>query len=256
MQISYRATAFSLFSETLASLRETLLLLPSWPEHRKNSWIKARSWLNHEVNKEPDWIRWAREIQAIAQTGLHFTEIVYDRERYERLREIAIEMFANHSDATESFVRASFAAQTGYATPKVDVRGVVLKESQLLLVRESSDGLWTLPGGWADVNDSPSEAVVREVKEESGFLTRATRLLALFDRSKHAHQPPFPFHVYKLFIACELLGGRAQASSETSEVRFFDPDHLPPLSIGRVTPEQIAICIRRWNDPHSPTLFD
>jgi ADP-ribose pyrophosphatase YjhB (NUDIX family) len=208
------------------------------------------------VNKEPDWIRWAREIQAIAQTGLHFSESVYDRERYERLRDIAAAMFASRSDATESVIRATFAAQTGYATPKVDVRGVVLKDSQILLVRESSDGLWTLPGGWADVNDSPSEAVVREIREESGFLTRATRLIALFDRSKHAHQPPLPFHVYKVFIACELLGGSAQTSNETSEVGFFDPDRLPPLSIGRVTPDQIAICIGGWNDPHSPTLFD
>ena len=208
------------------------------------------------MNKEPDWILWAREIQAIAQTGLHFSESVYDRERYERLREIAVAMFANRSDATESVIRASFAAQTGYATPKVDVRGVVLKDNQLLLVRESSDGFWTLPGGWADVNDSPSEAVVREIREESGFVTRATRLIALFDRSKHAHQPPFPFHVYKLFIACELLGGSAQTSNETSAVGFFDPDHLPALSIGRVTPDQIAICIRGWNDPHRPTLFD
>jgi ADP-ribose pyrophosphatase YjhB (NUDIX family) len=208
------------------------------------------------VNKEPDWIRWAREIQAIAQTGLHFSGGSYDRERYERLRDIAVEMFVNRSDATESSIRASFAAQTGYATPKVDVRGVVLKDRQILLVRESSDGLWTLPGGWADVNDSPSEAVVREVREESGFVTRAARLIALFDRSKHAHQPPSPFHVYKLFIACELLGGSAQPSSETSEVGFFDPNHLPPLSMGRVTPDQIAICVRAWDDPRSPTLFD
>lgn len=208
------------------------------------------------MNKEPEWIRWAREIQAIAQTGLHFSESVYDRERYERLQDIAVAMFANRSDATESVIRATFAAQTGYATPKVDVRGVVLKDSQILLVRESSDGLWTLPGGWADVNDSPSEAVVREIREESGFVTRATGLIALFDRSKHAHQPPLPFHVYKLFIACELLSGSAQTSNETSEVGFFDPDRLPPLSIGRVTPDQIAICVRGWNDPHSPTLFD
>jgi ADP-ribose pyrophosphatase YjhB (NUDIX family) len=208
------------------------------------------------VNEEPNWIRWAREIQAIAQTGLHFSENSYDRERYERLREIAVEMFANGSDATESFIRASFVNQTGYATPKVDVRGVVLKEGQILLVRETSDGLWTLPGGWADVTDSPSEAVVREIREESGFLTRATRLIALFDRSKHGHEPPLPFHVYKLFIACELVGGNAQTSAETSEVGFFDPDQLPPLSIGRVTPDQIGICVRKWYDTQSPALFD
>jgi ADP-ribose pyrophosphatase YjhB (NUDIX family) len=208
------------------------------------------------VNEESDWIRWAREIQAIAQTGLHFSESFYDRERYERLRTIAVEMFASRSDAAESFIRASFEAQSGYATPKIDVRGVVLKDNQLLLVRESSDGLWTLPGGWADVNNSPSEAVVREVREESGFVTRATRLIALFDRSKHRHEPQFPFHVYKLFIACELLGGNAQTSAETSEVGFFDPNRLPPLSIARVTPDQIAICLRALNGPSSPTLFD
>jgi ADP-ribose pyrophosphatase YjhB (NUDIX family) len=208
------------------------------------------------VNQESHWIRWAREIQAIAQTGLHFGESVYDRERYERLRAIAVEMFAVRSDVSESFIRAAFEAQSGYATPKVDVRGVVLKEDQLLLVRESSDGLWTLPGGWADVNNSPSEAVVREVREESGFLTRATRLIALFDRAKHEHEPQFAFHVYKLFIACELMGGSAETSAETSEVGFFDPDHLPPLSIGRVTPGQIAVCLRALKDPSSPTLFD
>jgi ADP-ribose pyrophosphatase YjhB (NUDIX family) len=208
------------------------------------------------VNKEPDWIRWAREIQAIAQTGLHFSESTYDRERYERLQAIAVEMFTSGSDATESFIRASFADQSGYATPKVDVRGVVLKEGQLLLVRETSDGLWTLPGGWADVNNSPSEAVVREVREESGFVTQATRLIALFDRSKHGHTPPFPFHVYKLFIACELLSGSARTSAETSEVGFFDPNNLPPLSLSRVTPEQITLCLRSLRDPQSPVLFD
>jgi ADP-ribose pyrophosphatase YjhB (NUDIX family) len=138
----------------------------------------------------------------------------------------------------------------------VDVRGIVLKDGELLLVRESSDGLWTLPGGWADVNNSPSEAVVREIREESGFRTRATRLIALFDRSKHPHQPQFPFHVYKLFIACELVGGSAQTSAETSEVGFFDPGRLPPLSTERVTPDQIAICLSALKDPRSPTLFD
>jgi ADP-ribose pyrophosphatase YjhB (NUDIX family) len=212
--------------------------------------------LNQGVNGESDWIRWAREIQGIAQTGLHFTESIYDRERYQRLQAIAVEMFARRSDATESFIRAAFEAQSGYATPKVDVRGIVVRDRQLLLVREQSDGLWTLPGGWADVNNSPSEAVVREVREESGFLTRAARLIALFDRSKHQHEPQFAFHVYKLFIACELVGGTAQTSAETSEVAFFDPDDLPPLSITRVTPDQIALCLRALKDPASPVLFD
>src|SRR5260221_7480256 len=118
------------------------------------------------MNEEPDWIRWAREIQAIAQTGLNFSDSVYDRERYERLRDIAVEMFANGSDATKSSIRGSFAAQTGYATPKVDVRGVVIRDGQILFVRVISDGLWTLLVVWADVNNSHPEVIVRKIRKE------------------------------------------------------------------------------------------
>src|SRR3954471_16706679 len=118
---------------------------------------------------EPRWLRWAREVQAIAQTGLHFAESAYDRERYEKLSKLASEVFAEHTNLFEPAVRAIFDQQEGYATPKVDVRGVVFQGDKILLVRERSDGLWTLPGGWADVNDSPSEAVEREILEESGF---------------------------------------------------------------------------------------
>src|SRR5690349_9319910 len=167
---------------------------------------------------ETRWLQWARQIQAIAQTGLHFAESAYDRERYEQLRELAIEVFAEYSDRSGPEVRAIFDQQKGYATPKVDVRGVVFRDDKVLLVRERSDGLWTLPGGWADVNDSPSEAVEREILEESGFKAKAKRLLALYDRAKHPHQPPFAFHVYKIFVECELLGGSAIVSYETTAV--------------------------------------
>ena len=126
---------------------------------------------------EPQWIRWARELQALAQTGSHFATSDYDRERYHRISEIAAEIFAKQGDIEGSKIRTIFAAQSGYATPKVDVRAAVFRDRKVLLVQERSDGLWTLPGGWADVNDSPSEAVEKEVVQESGFKVRAqTRL--------------------------------------------------------------------------------
>ncbi|MBV9489589.1 MAG: NUDIX hydrolase [Verrucomicrobia bacterium] len=208
------------------------------------------------MRAEPTWLTWAREVQAIAQIGLHFTESPYDRERYERLRELAIEVFARYSDLPEPAVRATFEQQQGYATPKVDVRGVVFRGDKILLVQERSDGLWTLPGGWADVNDSPSEAVEREILEESGFTAKPKRLLALYDRGKHPHQPPFAFHVYKIFIECELLGGSARTSYETTAVDFFAETELPPLSESRVLAAQIKRCFALRLDPQAPPYFD
>jgi ADP-ribose pyrophosphatase YjhB (NUDIX family) len=208
------------------------------------------------MSQEPKWVGWARELQAIAQTGLHFCESVYDRERYRRILEIATEIFAEYSGESPEIIRTVFANQTGYATPKVDVRGVVFREGKLLFVRERSDGLWTLPGGWADVNDSPSEAVEREIAEESGFLTKAERMLAVFDRAKHDHHPPFPFHVYKLFILCRMHGGEAATALETSGVEFFAEDDIPPLSTSRVTDAQIRFCFDCLNSPAAPCRFD
>ena len=205
---------------------------------------------------EPKWVGWARELQAIAQTGLHFAESQYDRERYERIRRLSAEIFSEFSGQPVDVINRLFENQTGYATPKVDVRGVVFRDTKILLVQEKADGLWTLPGGWADVNDAPSEAVEREILEESGFKTRAERLLAVFDRSRHAHEPPFPYHVYKLFIRCRLEGGQAATTLETSAADFFAEYEIPPLSISRVTPEQIQFCFEMQEKPDAPSRFD
>ena len=126
------------------------------------------------------------------------------------------------------------------------------ENGKLLLVQERTDGLWTLPGGWADVNDSPSEAVEREIVEESGFQAKAERMLAVFDRAKHPHEPPFPFHVYKLFILCRLEGGEARTTLETTGVEFFGENEIPPLSISRVTREQIQFCFEAQKIPPAP----
>jgi ADP-ribose pyrophosphatase YjhB (NUDIX family) len=205
---------------------------------------------------EPAWVGWARKLQAIAQTGLHFSESEYDLERYRKILEISTEIFTSYSGESPALIRGLFENQTGYATPKVDVRGVVFRDDKLLMVQERSDGLWTLPGGWADVNDSPSEAVEREILEESGFRVKAERMIAVFDRAKQGNPPPFPFHVYKLFIACRLLEGEATTSMETTAVEFVGEHEIPPLSLTRNTRAQIQFCFDARKNPDHPCQFD
>ncbi len=204
----------------------------------------------------PPWLDWSRKLQAIAQNGLLFTENPYDRERYESIRRIAAQIMSAGSGEPLETVSGIFTAQTGYATPKVDVRGAVFRDNEILLVREAQDGLWTLPGGWADPNESPSEAVTREISEETGFTTRALKLLAIFDRAKHCHVPLHPFYVYKLFIHCEIESGAPRPSLETLEVAFFPEDGIPELSLARVTPAQIARCFQHLRHPEWPADFD
>lgn len=173
------------------------------------------------------------------------------------MRRIAAEMMAVAYGAPLQAIADLFALETGYATPKVDVRGVVFRQHRILLVRELvDDGRWTLPGGWADVNDSPSQAVEREVREESGFETRAVKLLAVYDRSRHPHLPPSPYHIYKLFFRCEIIGGAAAPSPETGGAAFFPEGEIPELSLARVTPQQIARMFKHERHPDWPTDFD
>jgi len=204
---------------------------------------------------DPQWLEWAKRLQAAAQNGLAYNPDPFNLERYEAVRRVAAEMMAAHSDAVADRIGDLFAGQVGHATPKVDVRGVVFREHQVLLVKERVDGRWSLPGGWADVYDSPSEATVREIWEESGYRTRATKVLAVYDRSKQGH-PPFPFHTYKIFFLCELLGGTPTSSIETDDVGFFDEHDLPELSVGRVTQAQIGRFFAHYRDPTLPTDFD
>lgn len=206
---------------------------------------------------EPQWIEWAKALRAIAQTGLHFCESEYDAERYRQIQEIAADIFANHTNTKKEVIVDLFSQEYGYATPKVDVRGAVFKESKILLVREVlDDHRWTLPGGWADVNETPTEAVTREVFEESGFETRAAKLLAVYDRTKQNHRPPMPYHVYKMFFLCEIVGGGAKSSYETSEVGFFAEDNIPELSISRVLPHQIQRFFEHYRNSNLPTDLD
>jgi ADP-ribose pyrophosphatase YjhB (NUDIX family) len=205
---------------------------------------------------EPNWLRWAKQLAALAQDGLTYCDNAYGIERYEQIRNVAAEMTATGFDLDKKSVLGLLSREEGYATPKVDVRGVAFRDDKVLLVREKLDGGWTLPGGWADPWQSPSEAVVREVREESGFEVRVTKLAAVYDRSKHPHLPLMPFHIYKLLFLCEITGGQATESHETTGVDFFAEDNIPELSLSRTLPEQIARMFEHHRNPALPTDFD
>ncbi|WP_019585577.1 NUDIX hydrolase [Deinococcus apachensis] len=192
-----------------------------------------------------------RELQSLAQAGLTYTRDPYDRDRYERLLALTAELLAEQTGQSPGKVHELLRAEQGYLTPKVDVRAVVLNDrGEVLLTREKVDGLWSLPGGWADPGDSPREVAAREVREETGREVRATRLLALLDKGKHTH-PPDLWAVYKVFVACELLSdpGKHPRNTETLDSGWFSPDALPPLSLGRNLPEQVARMVELAQHP-------
>ncbi len=207
------------------------------------------------ASSEPEWVVWARRLRAIAQTGLAFGESEYDLDRYRQIERIADDIVATHTGIEHEEIRDFFVHDGGYATPQVDVRGAVFRDDRILLVRERLDGLWTLPGGYADVNDSPSEAIEREVLEESGYTVRATKLAMVYDKRLHDH-PPSPRHTYKLFFVCELLSGEATTSFETTAVEYFDLEILPELSTHRVTAGQIRRVFEHYRQPQLATDFD
>jgi ADP-ribose pyrophosphatase YjhB (NUDIX family) len=202
-------------------------------------------------------LQWARRVQAIAQNGLEFTRDPFDRDRFEQLQQLVTTILTSELEVTPGLLKGLWVGDEGYATPKVDVRGGVFDQGGVLLVRERSDGKWTLPGGWVDVGDAPSFAVEREIREESGYLAKAVKLAALFDKNNPAHgHPPGILHIYKLFFLCELTGGTATISNETDAVDFFPVISLPPLSTGRTTQSEIERLYQHHLNRGLPTDFD
>jgi len=203
----------------------------------------------------PRWLEWAREIQALAQTGYHYSENEYQRQRNQRLAEIAAEIVSEHTGLEASSLAETFQAQIGYATPRVDVRGAVFSGGKLLLVRERMDGGWTLPGGWADVGDVPSQAAEREVLEEAGFRVKARKVIGVYDANRGG--PLELFHAFKIMFLCDLIDGEARPSHETSEVAFFGLDEIPEILSGeRTQPRQIVDAFATLKDQNLPTIFD
>jgi ADP-ribose pyrophosphatase YjhB (NUDIX family) len=203
----------------------------------------------------PRWLDWAREIQALAQSGNAYAVNEYQRERYRRLAEIAAEIISEHAQIAWEPLAAAFHAQTGYATPRIDVRGAVFKEGKLLLVKERLDGGWTMPGGWVDVGDTPSGSAEREVWEEAGFRVKADRVIGVYDANRTGSLELF--HAFKIVFLCDLLAGEPRPSLETSEVAFFGPEEIPGQFSGtRTAARHVRDAFAALADPYRPTVFD
>jgi len=207
--------------------------------------------MDHQTSK---WLGWAREIFSLSQSGLTYSGNQYDIERYKRLQEITAEMISCQSEMAKESVLESFSMQAGYITPKVDVRGAVVQDGKILLIQEREDGRWAMPGGWADLGNSPASVAEREVWEESGYRVKAEKVVAVIDANR---VEPFEFyHAYKIIFLCRLLDGESRTSHETLAVEFFDPNHLPPLSMYRTNEDMLKEVFAHIENPNRPAAFD
>lgn len=203
----------------------------------------------------PKWLAIAREIQQLSQTGSAFAVTDYEKDRYKRLTEITAEIIEHHTILEKESLVKILMEQPGYATPKIDVRAAVVKDGKILLVQESTDNCWAMPGGWADVGDVPSEVASRECKEESGFDVKPIKVIGVYDANRVGGRLEF-FHAFKIIFLCELLGGKATPSEETLDVKFFDFYKLPSLSLNRTNEKHINEIKLHLENPERKTYFD
>lgn len=196
------------------------------------------------MERDQRWLKWAVELQSLAQAGLTYGRDAYDRERYERIREISAEILSHMSDLPMETVRDLFCGETGYQTPKIDTRAAVFQDGKILLVQEN-DGRWSLPGGWCDVDVSVGENTVKEVREESGLEAAAERVIAVQDRAKH-NLPPYAYGVCKIFVLCSVTGGQFQENIETIGYGYFEENDLPELAEEKNNGEQIRMCFQAY----------
>lgn len=201
------------------------------------------------------WSKWATEIQSIAQAGLEYSKDKYDIERFHQLLDLSAEIVSEYTQVENKIVKEIFDKEDGYLTPKVDVRAAIIKDNKILLVKESIDGCYSMPGGWADVNLSVSENIIKESREEAGAEVIPKKVIAILDRNKH-NTPAHVFSIYKVFVLCELKNVSFQENTETEEYDFYDLNNLPILSEGRNTKEQIEMCFRAYENQNLETIFD
>ena len=202
-------------------------------------------------------IEWTREVKSIAQNGLTYCTDRFDKERYEQLQQLAAAMVSSQTTLTTAEALVALEADKWYDTPKIDVRGVIFQEDKILLVKEMEDNRWSLPGGWVDVNQSPSKAIIKEIQEEAGYNAKPVKLCAVYDKhnQQHGHPPQLP-HAFKMFFLCEINSECQRSDLETSEVAFFSEEELPPLSLNRVTTSQIRRMFEFLQNPDMLTDFD
>jgi ADP-ribose pyrophosphatase YjhB (NUDIX family) len=196
-----------------------------------------------------------REIQALVQTECHYAQDDFQRERCRKLMEIVAELVGQNTGIELPPLARAFKEQLGYATPKIDVRAAVFRDEKLLLVRERIDGGWTMPGGWADVGDTPSQAAEREAWEEAGFHVKARKLVGVYDANRL--NPMEFFHAFKVIFLCDILDGEARTSMETSDVKFFGIDEMPPNFSGeRTAARHVRDAFASLKNPDRPSVFD
>ena len=207
------------------------------------------------MNKNECWLQWAIELQSLAQAGLTYGKDVYDRERYERIREISAEIISHMSEIPTETVKHLFCNETGYQTPKLDTRAAIFKDDRILLVCENN-GKWSLPGGWCDVNVSVGENTVKEVKEEAGLDVAAERLIAVQDRAKH-NLPVYAYGICKVFVLCSVISGAFQPNIETTGFDYFAEDDLPDLATEKNNEKQVKMCFEAYRAGDQwKTIFD
>ncbi|WP_131040652.1 NUDIX hydrolase N-terminal domain-containing protein [Clostridioides difficile] len=200
------------------------------------------------------WLEWAIELQSIAQAGITYGKDIYDRERYERIREISAEIIAYKTDISTEKVRNLFCNESGYQTPKLDTRAAIFENGKILLVKENT-GKWLLPGGWVEVNLSVKENTIKEVKEEAGLDITADRIIAIQDRAKH-NLPIYAYGVCKIFVLCTVIGGEFKENIETTEFSYFSENELPELATEKNTEEQIKMCFKACRTDTWTVIFD
>lgn len=201
------------------------------------------------------WLKWAIEIQSLAQAGLTYTDNVYDIERYERLREIAAEIIEEKSNISLKKVKDLFCNENGYQTPKIDTRAAIFKDEKILLTHENN-GTWSLPGGWCDVLESVASNTIKEVKEETGLDVETIKIIAVQDRNKH-NKPIYAYGVCKIFVLCNVIGGEFIENIETTEIKYFSLDEIPNnLAEEKTNNEQIEMCFKAYKDEKWQTQFD
>jgi len=201
------------------------------------------------------WLEWATELQSIAQAGLTFTENQYDIDRYQKIRDLSVNIIHEYTDLDQTKIRNLFASETGYQTPKVDVRAAVIRDEKILMVKEKVDSRWSLPGGWADVNSSVSESAVRECMEEAGATVKPGRIIAI-QLANRQNDFVYPFTIYKIIVECELITHSFSKNTETLDSGFFELDNLPELSVERNTYNQIKLCFEAKRHKLFEAIFD
>ncbi len=201
------------------------------------------------------WLKWAIEIQSLAQAGLTYTDNVYDIERYERLREIAAEIIEEKSNISLEKVKDLFCNENGYQTPKIDTRAAIFKDDKILLTHENN-GTWAMPGGWCDVLESVASNTIKEVKEETGLDVETIKIISIQDRNKH-NKPIYAYGVCKIFVLCNVIGGEFIENIETTEIKYFSLDKIPNnLAEEKTNNEQIEMCFKAYKDEKWQTQFD